>query len=548
MFPAGFRAVARSAVALLATASLSSGQGQAPDSPIEWMVEDGDSLELKLVREGLCGGFLTVDSVRRLVRWEGAPGRIGCLDGFEAAFDDVKAVRTRSEGGFLVEFKKSRARPLVLVPLPHAAWFSQQSRAMDPSVTQTLGGMSGPDGQAMSSNLSSTPTLKHVEVPKEVVTDTQSAVDRIHDFLGRPAPPAAVLRETLYGPPTEIGVAAVLQAPAAYFGKAVRLRGRLEAAAGSTAYRLVDGDRSLAVVPEVELASFVQSQVGVGAWKDQTVELVGLFRRGEESVAGPSGLVVSFWDCRASNVEAAPTEGQRTTLAALFADPAASVGETVRVVGKFRGRNLFGDLPQESMRFGGDWVIKDDRYALWVIGKPAGAGFELDPRVPRDTSAWLEVVAKPVVHSGRLLLRARSIALVPPPPGARVVPTRQLVGRDSPPAVVFSLPIDGEAVAPEGRFVIQFSKQMDEESFTGRIRLRYAGTAGDGDFRVTARYDDVRRSLVVDPGTLLLVGKEVEVRLLAGIIDVDGMALEPRPGPQAEGAVDVLRYVVGEQR
>lgn len=525
--------------------ALCAGQSKAPEGPIEWMTEDGGSLELKLVREGPCGGILTVDSIRRLVRWAGAPGRIGCRDGFEAAFDDVKAVRVRGQGGFIFQVKGSRATQLVLVPLAYAEWFAQESRISDPLVTQALLGSVGPDDEILPNNLPTTPTMKRVAIPKELTTDSRQAVDRILEMLGRPAPPAAVLREALYGHPAEMTVAEMLETPAPYFGKAVRLRGRLEAPDGATAYRLVDGDRSLAVVPEAELASFVQSQMGV--WKDHEVELAGLFRRGEQSVAGPSGYLVSFWECAASNAVSASTEGEKTTLAALFADPAGSVGKTVRVVGKFRGQNLFGDLPQESIRFGGDWVVKDDRYALWVIGKPAGEGFALDSRAPGDTSAWVEIVARPVVQHGRLLLRARSVALVPPPPGARVVPTRQLVGRDAPPAVVFSLPVEGEAAAPDTRFVIQFSKQMDEESFTGRIRLRYADGPGEGGFRVTARYDDQHRSLVVDPGRSLVAGRKVEIQLLPGILDVEGLALEPRPGHEGEGVVDVLRYPVEDR-
>jgi Bacterial Ig-like domain len=543
--------MARSAFAVLAMSSVCAGQSATQQGPIEWITEDGGSLQLKLVRMGPCGGVLTVDSIRRLVQWEGAPGRIGCRDGFEVPFDDVKAVRTRSQGGFVFQVKGSRARMLELVPLPYGDWFAQEARISDPAVTQALQGITGPDSrggdpQTLPNNLATTPTIKRVAIPKELTADSKRAIDRILEMLGRPAPPAAVLREALYGTPADMTVAEVIETPVPYFGKAVRIRGRLEPPAGTTAYRLVDGDQSLAVVPEADLAPFVQSQMGV--WKDREVELVGVFRRGEESVAGPSGYLVSFWDCIAPTEASAPVEGEPTTLAALFANPAESVGKTVRVVGKFRGQNLFGDLPQESIRFGGDWVIKDDRYALWVIGKPAGDGFALDGRAPGDTSAWVELVAKPVVHDGRLLLRARSVTLVPPPPGARVVPTRQLVGRDTPPAVVFSLPVEGDAVAPDTRFVIQFSKQMDEESFTGRIRLRYTGGTGTGSFRVTARYDDEHRSLVVNPGTPLLAGRKVEIQLLPGIIDVDGMALEPRPGHQAEGAVDVLRFPVEDQR
>jgi hypothetical protein len=546
MRPAVLAIAALPSVAVLAISSPGWGQYQPPDGSIQWMKEDGGSLELLLVREGLCGGVLTLDSVRRLVRWEGAPGDIGCKDGFEAAFDDVKAVRAQSEAGFLIEFKKGTGKRMVLIPLPHAAWLGQQSRFSNPNVKIALESMSSADGDALPNNLPGAPAVKRVEIPKEVVADTQKAVDRVLDFLGRPAPPAVVLREALYGRPADVTVPDLLESPVSHTGKAVRLRGRLEAAPESEAYWLLDGDQSLTVMPEADLATFVRSQLA--AWKDKEVELVGLFRRGEEGVTGRSGYLVSFWEAAASEVERAPAAGRPTSLAALFATPAASVGQTVRVVGKFRGRNLYGDLPRESIREGGDWVIKDDRYAIWVIGTPAGAGFKLDPGAPGDMSSWLEIVGDPVVKHGRLFLRAREVALVPPPPGARVVPVRQIVvGRETSPAVVFTLPVEGDAVAPDARFVIQFSKQMDEESFNGRVRLRYAGAEGDGGFRVTARYDEERRSLVVDPGTLLHVGREVELQLLPGIIDVDGMALEPRPGRKAEGAVDVLRYVVGDQ-
>jgi hypothetical protein len=518
-----------------------------PERSIQWMTVRDHSLELLLVREGLCGGILSLDSVRRLVRWTGAPGDIGCKDGFEAAFDDVRAVRVQSDVGFLVDFRKGAGKRLVLIPLPHAAWLGQQARFRDASAKSVLDSASvAADGDTLA--VPGASAVQRGELPREVVADTQKAVDRLLEMLGRPAPPAAVLREALYGRPADAAVAELLEAPAAFTGKAVRLHGRLEPHAGG-GYRLLSGEQSLAVVPEADLAGFVRAQLP--AWKDQDVELVGVFRRGDEALAGPAGFLVAFWECGASESDAAPdplAPALRTTVAALLATPELAAGQTVRVLGKFRGRNLFGDLPREGTRQAGDWVIKDDRYAIWVVGKPAGTGWSLDPGAPEDTSSWLEVTGEPVVRGGRLVLRAREVTLVPPPPGARVIPVRQLVvGHEKSPAVVFALPLEGERVAPDTRFVIQFSKQMDEESFTGRVRVRYVDAAGEGSFKVTARYDEERRALVVDPGALLRADREVEIELLPGIIDVDGMALEPRPGREAGGAVEVLRYVVGDQ-
>ncbi len=39
--------------------------------------------------------------------------------------------------------------------------------------------------------------------------------------------------------------------------------------------------------------------------------------------------------------------------------------------------------------------------------------------------------------------------------------------------------------------------------------------------------------------------RQLELRLLPGIKDIDGLELVPRNGQPAEGIVDVIRYVIG---
>jgi hypothetical protein len=58
-------------------------------------------------------------------------------------------------------------------------------------------------------------------------------------------------------------------------------------------------------------------------------------------------------------------------------------------------------------------------------------------------------------------------------------------------------------------------------------------------------YDGGRRALTIDPGDLLRPGRQLELLLLPGIIDIDGLELIPRPGKPPEMAVDVLRFQVG---
>jgi hypothetical protein len=245
-------------------------------------------------------------------------------------------------------------------------------------------------------------------------------------------------------------------------------------------------------------------------------------------------------------------EAQRDTLESLVSRPGKRDGQTVRVVGKFRGHNLFGDLAVGSRRAGKDWVIKDELFAVWVTGKkPKGAGWELDAELKRDTNKWIEVVGRPETVKGVVYIKADQVSLTtaptptavaqaPPPP-----PPRPKV----PPVVVFALPLDGESSVPtDSRFAIQFSKDMDEESFQKHVLLRYSGPirVGDRTFdSMKLRYDLGRRALIVDPGDALRPGREVEILLLPGIEDIDGLTLVPRPGKEAEVAVDVLRFRVG---
>jgi hypothetical protein len=96
-------------------------------------------------------------------------------------------------------------------------------------------------------------------------------------------------------------------------------------------------------------------------------------------------------------------------------------------------------------------------------------------------------------------------------------------------------------------FQVQFSNDMDETSFEGRVGLRYAGRPRPGDRALDAvkiSYDIGRRALKVDPGDMLRAGRMVELILLPGIVDLDGQPLETRPGHDPGGAVDVLRFQV----
>ena len=100
----------------------------------------------------------------------------------------------------------------------------------------------------------------------------------------------------------------------------------------------------------------------------------------------------------------------------ILEDPAEHAGKKVRLVGQFRGRNLFGDLPAASQRSRDDWVLKDGDTALWITGKEArGKGWALDPAYQGDTARFVAVEGKPEVVNGMVYLRASKVTLAAKP-------------------------------------------------------------------------------------------------------------------------------------
>jgi len=379
--------------------------------------------------------------------------------------------------------------------------------------------------------------------------------------MGRPA--AAQLGggrvdryEALYGEPVDVSLEDLVNFGTQYQGRAVRTRGRLEVPVGSRSqfYILREFTAGLIITPAPEIAyDFdTESRKMVGT----QLEITGVFEsRGEVTGDPANRYIIQFWKFTGPPDEVdddKPISASQVPLEELVSRPGRRDGQTVRVVGKFRGHNLYGDLPVGSRRASADWVIKDDVWAVWITGrKPKGSGWALDPKLRRDTGKWIEVIGQPETRKGVTYVKAVRVNLTAPPtPTADVqAPPPPPERPPVPPVVVFALPLDGEREVPtNSRFTVQFSKDMDEDSFDGRILLRYAGPKLPGDrvfdgIRLT--YDGGRRALTVDPGDVLRPGRQIELLLLPGISDVEGLGLEPRPGAHPEGVVDVLRYRVG---
>jgi len=360
--------------------------------------------------------------------------------------------------------------------------------------------------------------------------------------------------DALYGQPVDVAIDDLVQESTSYVNRAVRTHGRLELGFDSTqrAYLLRGLLYQIRIVPVREVQTEWE-QVAL-QMMGRDVEITGVFLETGQVQGGNPAFGVQFWNFTGPP-EKEPTgeiKAPEVSLEKLVSNPGKRDGQMIRVVGKFRGRNLYGDLPVRTQRTTADWVIKDDLYAIWVTGKkPKGAGWELDSGLKRDTGKWVEVIGKPETVRGVTYIKAVRIQLTTPPSARADVkpPPPPPEKPRKPPVVVFALPLDGDGeVAPDSRFVVQFSKDMDEATFNGHVLLRYTGPVLPGDRAfdgLKLTYDRGRRALTVDPGDVLRPRRQIELILLPGISDIDGMTLIPRGTSQKADVVDVLRYRVG---
>ena len=363
--------------------------------------------------------------------------------------------------------------------------------------------------------------------------------------------------EGRYGPTIEVSVDSLLDMPEQYAGRAVRTRGQFEMIpSGSGQQYGLRGTFGgyLYIYPRQEVVATFEQEAR--RWAGREVEVQGSVERGQDPGTRQPIVYIAIWAYLAppDDKPMKRPDSPDATLEDLVTKAERYDGKTVNVRGQFRGENLFGDLPSSSRDRSSDWVIKDDVFAVWVTGKkPKGSGWSLDASLKRDTGKWLQIMGRVRVRNRVVTLEAIDVVLSKPPAvsvaAAKAEPTPPPPPRPRrPPVVAFSLPIDGEReLAPDTVFQIQFTRDMDEASLKDRVLLRYAGRPQPGDNSLDAvrmTYDGGLRTLRVDPGDLLRPGRIVELVLLPGIVDIDGVPLETRPGIRAGSSTDVLRFQV----
>ncbi|HEY6547918.1 MAG TPA: hypothetical protein VI589_08420 [Vicinamibacteria bacterium] len=241
-----------------------------------------------------------------------------------------------------------------------------------------------------------------------------------------------------YGPPRVVDLASLDLHPESYQRAHVIVVGTLEPLGFGEYLTLREGGPSLLVIPGHEVTYGELSPL-IG----RRVEIRGILRRirKKEYVRGvdldliedPSlpllpeidpklprnSITVLGLSDRGESSRRTSASPASVIVRDVLEDPAEHAGKKVRLVGQFRGRNLFGDLPGASQRSRDDWVLKDGDTALWITGKEArGKGWALDPAYQGDTVRYVAVEGKLEVVNGVVYLRASKVTLAakPEPP------------------------------------------------------------------------------------------------------------------------------------
>jgi hypothetical protein len=221
------------------------------------------------------------------------------------------------------------------------------------------------------------------------------------------------------------------------------------------------------------------------------------------------------------------------TVRAIALAPDRYVEREVRVSGRFRGRNLYGDLPQPLNKDKWDFVLQSADAAIWVTGmRPRGKDFDLDPGARVDTGRWLEVTGVVRRQAAQLWIEASAMKQASAPtevPIEVAVPSRPI---EPPPTVIFSAPIaDDTDVDRASPVRIQFSRDLAPASVQGRVQVTYEPTAAAATpppppaFKAT--YQEATRSIEITFAAPLERFQAVKVALLDGITARDGQPLAP---------------------
>jgi hypothetical protein len=339
-------------------------------------------------------------------------------------------------------------------------------------------------------------------------------------------------------------VEALLAYPTFFHTQPVRVRGEVRQRDGS--YYLVSEAH------EVELAG---QAAGAGPAPGQRVQVTGTFidpghleagdprLRGVDVATLAQARLRKPWpgvgELRLLLVDdvTEPLVVGAVTVRSLALDPERFVDQQVMVVGRFRGRNLFGDQPTSPGRSRWDFVLGLADASIWITGiRPRGDDFVLDIEARADTGRWLEVTGTVRMSRGLVYLDATTIRLARPPADpAAAEPVVRVPAVGPPPEVVFSTPTNEETdVAPTTVVRIQFSRDLDKATLAGRIRVSYLSqqSAERGEpqpppIEFKTSYNEPARALEIRFVQPLERFRSVVIEIGEGVLATDSAPLEP---------------------
>jgi len=223
------------------------------------------------------------------------------------------------------------------------------------------------------------------------------------------------------------------------------------------------------------------------------------------------------------------------TVRSLALEPWRYDGQKITVLGNFRGRNLFGDLPGAPALTRYDFVIRGAEGAVWVTGqRPRGRGFDLDIDRRVDSDKWLEVTGTIVHERGLVRIEATQLTLSKEPQLTEAA-TDEPATPPPPPApleIVFSSPTHDEVdIGPGDPIRIQFSRGLDPKSLQGTIRVSYVGAPGapanTAPPAFATTYDAANRAITLKFAQPLEPFRTVRVEVLETLKAFDGGAARP---------------------
>jgi hypothetical protein len=219
---------------------------------------------------------------------------------------------------------------------------------------------------------------------------------------------------------------------------------------------------------------------------------------------------------------------------ALAMEPAKFEGQKVTITGQFRGRNLFGDLPEAPTPNRLQFVLRSGDASVWVMGlAPKGKTFNFDPAKRIDTGRWVKVEG--TVHSAKGLTWLDGTTIEPAQPPQETTEVAIDLPPPPPVEILFAAPAEGEAdVRVTERIRLQLSRDLDTATLKDHVRLTYSpaeskepGEAQAPSIAFTATYTRENRALEIRPAEPLERFRTVKLEILEGVKGPDGGAMKP---------------------